>query len=89
MSTASFHHSTPQIVLTDDQAQTILDAQGAPVELRTASGERIGFASISGQADLGRWSAEDIAIAKERSATGRPGKSTAEMLEHLSSLGRE
>ena len=54
----------PQIVLTPDQERTVLSSQGAAVEWRSMSGERLGFATFVQQRD--GWSAEEIAAAQAR-----------------------
>lgn len=79
----------PRIVLTPEQVIAVHGAQGSPVELWDQAGQRIGFANLIEERDYEGWTAEDIAIAKARSAAHRPGRSIEQVLEYLRSLDRK
>jgi len=81
--------SLPQIVLTDEQANAMRAANGAPVELRTASGQRIGFAEVIDEKEYDGWTVEQIARAKARLAAVGRHYSTKELLARLRSVIRD
>jgi len=68
------------IVVDDDQAKIILEASGT-VEVRDRRGRHLGFVEHG-------FTEADIALAKQRLASGERRHSTQEVLEHLRSLGQ-
>lgn len=68
-----------QIVLDDEQARTLAEAQS--VELLDRRGNHLGYVDRD-------FTAEDIAIARRRSAARGPCSTTEQMIERLKSLGR-
>jgi hypothetical protein len=69
------------IVLTEDQAKVVAAAL-QPVQVRDTRGNVLG--SIAPV-----WTAEDIADARRRLASDEPRYTTAQVLEHLRSLGQQ
>jgi hypothetical protein len=67
-----------QIVLSDEQAKTVASSL-KPVQVRDLRGNVLGYIEPL-------WTEEDIAEAKRRLASGKPGFTTAEVLEYLRSL---
>lgn len=57
---------SPQIILSEEQRKAVLDAQGAAVECRSASGERLGFATFVPEGGDAGWSADELAAAQRR-----------------------
>jgi hypothetical protein len=69
------------IVVDDQQAKLITEATDS-VEIRDLHGRHLGYV-------VHEFSDEDIAIAKQRLAPGRPRYTTQEVLAHLRSLEQE
>jgi hypothetical protein len=68
----------PEIVLIDEQAKVVATAL-KPVTVRDGKGNTLGhFEPI--------WAEEDLAEARKALASGEPGRTTAQVLEHLRSL---
>ena len=63
------------IVVSDDQARIIHGAKGS-VEIRDANGNCLGLVAHG-------FDDEDIAIARERLASGQPRYTTNEVLKHI------
>ena len=89
MSIASSDLSLPQLVLTAEQAKIVLAAKGAPVELRSEQGERLGFADLIERSDYDGWTTEDIARAKARAMKLGRNYSTQQLLDMRKELYRE
>lgn len=69
------------IIVDDIQARLIMEADGT-IEIRDRHGNHLGYVAHG-------FSAEDIAVARERLASDEPRYSTREVLEHLRSLEKE
>ncbi len=70
-----------QIVVSDQQARLIAEATES-IEIRDAKGSHLGYVAHG-------FTEEDIAIAKQRSASVQPRYTTAQVLDHLRSLDRK
>jgi hypothetical protein len=70
-----------ELVVTAEQAKLLSEAKGS-VEIVDAQGNRLGFFAR-------RFSDRDVASARLRASSGQPGRSTAEVLERLKSLGNQ
>jgi hypothetical protein len=70
-----------RIVVDDPQAKVISEATES-VEIRDPRGRHLGYMAH-------RFTAEEIAIAKDRLASDEPLYTTQEVLEHLQSLERK
>mgnify|MGYP003396285358 CR=1 FL=1 len=66
------------IVLDDEQARLVAETPDS-IELRDRTGQHLGYVAHG-------FTPEDIAIAKQRQASGEPCWTTQEVLEHLHSL---
>jgi len=69
------------IVVDDQQAKLISEATES-VEIRDPRGKHLGYVAHG-------FTDEDIAIARQRIASGEPRSTTKEVLDHLRSLGHE
>jgi hypothetical protein len=69
------------IVVNDQQARLISEATES-IEIRDAKGSHLGYVAHG-------FTEEDIAIAKQRSASDEPRYTTAQILDHLRSLDRK
>ncbi len=70
-----------KIVVTEDQARTIVEAKDS-VEIVDAAGNRLGYFARP-------FSDEEIAIARQRAASDEPRRTTQQVIERLKSLERE
>jgi len=66
------------LVVSDEQAR-IISQSSEGLEIRDRTGRHLGYVAHG-------FSAEDIAIAKERMASDEPRHTTREVLDHLRSL---
>ena len=71
----------PHITVDDTQARLIMEAERT-IEIRDRHGNHLGYVAHG-------FSAEDIAVARQRFASDEPRYSTREVLEHLRSLEKE
>jgi hypothetical protein len=70
-----------ELIVTADQAKLLSEASDS-VEIVDGQGNRLGFFAR-------RFTEKDVALARVRNAVGAPGRSTAEVLERLKSLGNQ
>jgi hypothetical protein len=70
-----------ELVVTAEQAELLAEAKGS-VEIVDGQGNRLGFFAR-------RFSDPEVNSATVRAAVSQPGRSTAEVLERLKSLGNQ